>query len=134
MSRYQVIVGNIGTVYDGDNGFEADKRYNTYVGRSRRGEGRCAYEPVTLMKDGEPHKEHFHKLTLTREDKRHCIETWKALQARDCEGCTDCDDPENSDCFDSEVVMLSIGYAEVYQDGEVNAFGITIYNCAEDGM
>jgi len=27
------------------------------------------------------------------------------------------------DCFDSEIIMTSVGYVEVYQDGRVVAFG-----------
>lgn len=59
MAKYQVIVGNIGTVYDGDNGFEANKQYNSYIGQSKAKFGRAAGETVTLMKDDDIHKEHI---------------------------------------------------------------------------
>jgi len=57
MSRFQVIVGNIGTVEDG-NLHECLKAYGEYVKQSKAGYGRASYEPVTLMKDGEPWREH----------------------------------------------------------------------------
>ena len=57
--NYEVIVANIGRVYDGKNAFDATVCYNTYVGKSKRQEGRAADESVTLLKDGEIIKEHF---------------------------------------------------------------------------
>lgn len=59
MSEFEVIVGNIGTVYHGTNRMEAHINYNRAVGRSKRNEGRGGNEPVTLMCDSEPVKEHF---------------------------------------------------------------------------
>ena len=50
-TTYEVIVGNVGTVYRGANGFDARVEYNRAVGRSKRGGGRDAGEPVTLMRD-----------------------------------------------------------------------------------
>ncbi len=55
---YQVIVGNIGTVYDGDNGFDARRTFMSYVKDSGAKYGRASGEPVTLMRDGEPVEEH----------------------------------------------------------------------------
>lgn len=52
---YQVIVGNIGTVYDGPNESEAYEAYDIDY-RNTRGTG-----SVTLMKDGEIAKERFFK-------------------------------------------------------------------------
>lgn len=57
MTNWEVIVGNIGTVYSGTNGFEANTRFQTYVGQSNSEYGRAAGEDVTLMKDGEIHRE-----------------------------------------------------------------------------
>jgi len=57
--EWEVIVGNIGTVYSGTNGFEARKKFSTYVKQSKTGYGRAAYEDVTLMKDGDMVKEHY---------------------------------------------------------------------------
>lgn len=58
MPTYEVIVGNIGTVLNTHNGFDAYREYQTYCGISKRNEGRAAGEPVTLMKDGEPVREY----------------------------------------------------------------------------
>ena len=54
MSKFQVIVGNIGTVYDGDDYNEAMKNYNEYSEQSKQQYGRAAGEPVTLWIEGEP--------------------------------------------------------------------------------
>ncbi len=51
MSRYQVIVGNIGEVYDGDSLREARLTFACYLDRSKSNHGRCAGENVTLMSD-----------------------------------------------------------------------------------
>ena len=53
MGTYQVIVGNLGTVYDGDNGSDAAVIYADYVLASLNGEGRVAHESVTMMCEGE---------------------------------------------------------------------------------
>jgi hypothetical protein len=58
MSQYEVIVGNIGTVYQGSNLKQANERYKEYVKQSKRGLGRAGGESVTMMKGGEIHKEH----------------------------------------------------------------------------
>jgi hypothetical protein len=51
MSRYQVIVGNVGTVYDGDSRDNAHLAFEEYVAQSRNGYGRAAGESVALMLD-----------------------------------------------------------------------------------
>ncbi|MCA3186958.1 MAG: hypothetical protein INH13_25735 [Cupriavidus sp.] len=56
---YQVIVGNIGTVYNGGNGFEARKAFNQYISASKSPHGRASGEDVTLFKNGEIEKEFF---------------------------------------------------------------------------
>lgn len=56
--KYEVIVGNIGTVYNGNNKREAQLVYTTYVDRSKSGRGRCAGESVYLMANGDPIQEH----------------------------------------------------------------------------
>ena len=56
---YEVIVGNIGKVYEGSNGFDAIVAYNIYVGKSKRNEGRCAGESVALWLNNEPIKEFY---------------------------------------------------------------------------
>jgi hypothetical protein len=56
--RYSVVVGNIGTVYDGDSRVRARHNYDTYVADSKDGHGRAAGESVTLFEDGEIIAEH----------------------------------------------------------------------------
>ena len=58
MSKFQVVVGNVGTVYDGNSYMVAQCKYDRYVKASRAGEGRVAGEPVTLMHNGEVRMEH----------------------------------------------------------------------------
>lgn len=55
---YEVVVGNVGTVYRGKQGFQAHLDYNKYVGISKHGGGRTEGEPVTLFMDGEIVKEY----------------------------------------------------------------------------
>jgi len=56
-NNYHVIVGNVGTVYEGTNGFIAIKEYNSYVGISKNGIGRAGGENVTLIKNDDIYKE-----------------------------------------------------------------------------
>ena len=58
-NTWEVIVGNVGKIYSGTNGFEAIKEYNAYVHISKSGLGRAGGEDVILFKNGEPHKEFF---------------------------------------------------------------------------
>lgn len=53
MPNYSVLVGNIGTVYDGPDKVTADLEFAAYVGQSRSRYGRAAGEPVTYFCDGE---------------------------------------------------------------------------------
>lgn len=50
---FSVIVGNLGTVYDGDDFAEAEKTYDEYVEMSHCQFGRASSEEVILMKNGE---------------------------------------------------------------------------------
>jgi hypothetical protein len=50
---YTVIVGNIGLVYTGKSWEVASETYRDYVGLSKRGYGRVAGEPVTILRNGE---------------------------------------------------------------------------------
>ena len=60
MSVYEVIVGNIGSVYQGRSRTEAIKTYRSYVRSSREHVGaRCYGEDVTLLLDGEIEQEHM---------------------------------------------------------------------------
>jgi hypothetical protein len=56
--RFEVIVGNIGTVYDGPLWKEALQNYSEYKKQSVANYGRAAGEPVSLPRDGEPHYEY----------------------------------------------------------------------------
>ena len=59
MHKYQVIVGNVGTVYDGDNEAQALREYAECVKLSKESEvGRMSDEDVTLFVDNEPEKEY----------------------------------------------------------------------------
>lgn len=53
---WAVVVGNIGTVYKGDE-YGARQAYSDYVAASADGYGRAAGEPVYLTCDGEPVEE-----------------------------------------------------------------------------
>jgi hypothetical protein len=55
---YQVIVGNIGTVYSGNDVVQAQRDYDDYVSQSQTGYGRAAGESVTLMIDDKPTREY----------------------------------------------------------------------------
>jgi len=57
-SAFEVIVGNIGTVYRGSNFMQASCKFAEYVKQSKTGYGRARGEDVTLMHNGEPRKEH----------------------------------------------------------------------------
>ena len=57
--RWEVIVGNVGTVFDGTREAAARVEYKNYVILSKSGNGRAGGESVTLMKNGEPVDEHF---------------------------------------------------------------------------
>lgn len=58
-NTYQVVVGNIGTVYDGNDLKDATEHYNAYIFQSKKNIGRVAGEDVTLFKDLEIHKEYI---------------------------------------------------------------------------
>ena len=57
--HWTVIVGNIGTVYDGSDEAEARLVYNDYINDSKTGIGRAGNEPVTLCGEGEPIEEYL---------------------------------------------------------------------------
>lgn len=57
--HYQIIVGNIGIVYDGDDEKEAQRTYLEYVSQSVQMYGHAGGEDVTMMEDDEPLNEHI---------------------------------------------------------------------------
>lgn len=61
MSEYQVIVGNIGTVYSGTELKKALVAFKEYKSQSKDGYGRAAHEEVTLMQGDEILKEYNDK-------------------------------------------------------------------------
>jgi hypothetical protein len=59
VSDHEVIVGNVGIVYDGQSDMEASYSFNEYRAQSREGYGRAAGESVTWLRDGEIYKEYI---------------------------------------------------------------------------
>lgn len=68
MPRFQVIVGNIGTVTNTDSLSEALKDYNSCVQNSKDNYGRGGNEPVTLMADDDIAKEYYPPETKENDD------------------------------------------------------------------
>lgn len=61
---YEIIVGNVGSVYYGTNGFEAYAQFQAYCGLSKASYGgRVTGEDVTLFKNGEIVKEYIGALS-----------------------------------------------------------------------
>ena len=56
--HYEVVVGNLGTVYSGRDKKKAQIDFDEYVSMSKTGYGRVAGEPVTMFCDGEPCQNH----------------------------------------------------------------------------
>ena len=54
MKLYEVVVGNIGTVYRGSSKREAQSTFKYYVSQSQNDEGRAGGENVTYWEDNEP--------------------------------------------------------------------------------
>jgi hypothetical protein len=52
MPKYQVIVSNIGNVYDGSDFKVATDTYREYLAQSKDGYGRASGESVVLLEDG----------------------------------------------------------------------------------
>jgi len=60
MPRFEVVVGNVGSVFFGESEKDADEMFESYVEASRDMAGaRCFGEDVTLFVDGEIEQEHF---------------------------------------------------------------------------
>ncbi len=60
MPTYEVIVGNVGSVYHGKSRVKALSTYESYVEISKEHDGaRCYGEDVTLLVDGEIQQEHM---------------------------------------------------------------------------
>ena len=63
-NKIQVIVGNLGTVYSGDDMDAAQEVYDEYIRRSDEGIGRVADEDVAMMVDGSVQHEYFGSRSL----------------------------------------------------------------------
>lgn len=61
--KYQVIVGNIGTICDTNDKSEAAMEYEICVSQSKSSVGRIGGEDVTMMSDGEPTQEYVGSLS-----------------------------------------------------------------------
>lgn len=57
--KYEVVVGNIGTVYKGNNRAKANRMYEEYVMLSNKGTGRASGEPVTFTSKGDIAREYI---------------------------------------------------------------------------
>lgn len=57
--RYQVVVGNIGTVCETNNPVDARRDYGIYKRQSESDYGRAGGETVTIFKDGDIDLEHI---------------------------------------------------------------------------
>jgi hypothetical protein len=74
---------------------------------------------------------------LTSHDLDHARETWEALQepcdAPECQITDGNGEPAwpECDCHNSEIIMTSMGYVDVFQDGEVVANGCTLHKFEE---
>ena len=68
MSKFKVIVGNIGMATDTDDRAEAERDFHGYVADSKANYGRASGEDVTLMVDGEPELEYTGWLSMQMED------------------------------------------------------------------
>ena len=63
-NQYQVIVGNIGTTYEGSSKVIAFETYKEYVQQSKTSHMRATGESVVLLVNEKVEKEHFGSLAL----------------------------------------------------------------------
>lgn len=56
---WEVIVGNVGIVYDGSDERKAWDIYHDYIDQSRNVQSSCYHEPVILMENDEIHAEYL---------------------------------------------------------------------------
>jgi hypothetical protein len=59
VNDYEVVCGNVGSVYAGHNKAQAIKAFNTYVESSKAECGRAGGEDVTLFQNGEIAREYI---------------------------------------------------------------------------
>ena len=70
MHRHEIIVSNIGLVYDGRNATTAAAMYRGYVALSKTENGRGAGEDVTWIEDDEIRKEYLGTFGRQRREER----------------------------------------------------------------
>jgi len=58
MAKFEVFVGNIGLVFEGEHENNARRLFNSWAELSKHEHGRAAGENVTLFKDGDIIKEY----------------------------------------------------------------------------
>ncbi len=95
--------------------------------------GRPLRSPITglFCSDDEYESDREHVMDQRRSDIAHVEKTIKGLREPDEH--VDCDgDGISCDCFVSEIVMLSTGYAEVWRDGDVVQSGKVVYKEDQD--
>lgn len=61
--RFEVIVGNIGTVYSGNDYDLACSKFHSYVKQAKAHHGRAAGEDVTMLDDSEVRLSHVGYMT-----------------------------------------------------------------------
>lgn len=59
MNAFQIVVGNVGHVWQGNNYMQARSQYAAWVKQSKANGGRAKGEPVTLFHKGEIKAEYF---------------------------------------------------------------------------
>jgi hypothetical protein len=67
VGRYQVVVGNIGTVYSGNDASKARRAFEEYKEQSLTNYGRAAGESVTWFENGEIMRAYIGILDLSEE-------------------------------------------------------------------
>lgn len=58
MGKYELIVGNIGRVFESNNLKDCMKKFRHYVTQSKSGVGRAGGESIILLREGEPIEEY----------------------------------------------------------------------------
>lgn len=73
--KWQIVVGNIGTVLDTDSGFKMNTEFSQWKGIVNNATGRAAGETVTIMLRGEVYKEYVPK-NAPKQDDAEVEGTW----------------------------------------------------------
>jgi hypothetical protein len=84
---YEVIVGNIGTIYTGTDKDQATRDFELYAYRSKHNIGRGAREPVTMTLDGDEIVKEYLPATKTENDINDWVKNNPAACRRIVERC-----------------------------------------------